>query len=55
MSEGPAGAAATGDLPGACMGGALTDQEKALEFLFFDLSACVSDDMKTVPDLPPPQ
>jgi hypothetical protein len=50
-----AGGAPAGDVPGACTGGALTDQEKALEFLFFDLSACVQNDMKPVQMLPPPQ
>ena len=50
-----AGGAPSGDLPAACMAGALSDQEKALEFLFFDLSACVTDDTKPIPMLPPPQ
>ncbi len=50
-----AGGAPTGDLPGACTAGALSDQEKALEFLFFDLSACVQDDKQPVVDVPPPQ
>ncbi len=49
-----AGGAPAGDVPGACKAGALTDQEKALEFLFFDLSACVQNDMKPIPMLPPP-
>jgi hypothetical protein len=30
----------------------LTAQQKALEFLFFDLSACVSDDSKPTPQPP---
>ena len=30
--------------PGLCGGGAITAQEQALEFLFFDLNACVQDD-----------
>ena len=38
-----------GDIPGSCKTAALTPQLKALEFLFFDLSACVSTD-----SLPPP-
>jgi hypothetical protein len=49
-----AGGAPAGDLPGACAAGALTDQEKALEFLFFDLSACVSNDTIVPPPPPPP-
>jgi hypothetical protein len=38
--------------PGGCVAGDLTAQEKALEFLFFDLSSCVSDETKPPP--PPP-
>jgi hypothetical protein len=38
--------------PGGCVAGDLTAQEKALEFLFFDLSSCVSDETKAPP--PPP-
>ncbi len=43
----------TGDLPASCTaGGTLSAQEKALEFLFFDLAACVRDE--TVPEVMPP-
>jgi hypothetical protein len=43
-------------IPNGCPGGALSPQQKALEFLFFDLSACVSNDMKAPPAPgPPPQ
>jgi hypothetical protein len=41
------------DIPGGCQAGTLTAQELALEFLFFDLSACVADE--SVPPPPPPQ
>ncbi len=40
-------------IPSGCPGGALSAQQKALEFLFFDLSACVSND-KVAPPVPPP-
>jgi hypothetical protein len=45
----------SGDLPASCSTGTLSAQEKALEFLFFDLAACVRDE--TVPQviLPPPK
>jgi hypothetical protein len=39
-------------IPAMCPKATLTAQQKALEFLFFDLSACVSDDSKNPP--PPP-
>ncbi len=38
-----AGGAPMGDVPGSCMASALSQQEKALEFLFFDLASCVTD------------
>jgi hypothetical protein len=41
-------------IPDGCPGGALSAQQKALEFLFFDLSACVSNDMAAPPMPPPP-
>jgi hypothetical protein len=44
-----AGGSPLGDVPGACMQADLSAQEKALEFLFFDLSACVTDDTKPPP------
>ena len=34
--------------PGLCHAGSITPQEQALEFLFFDLNACVQDDSKPV-------
>jgi hypothetical protein len=33
--------------PEACQNSAMTDQEKALEFMFFDLTACVNPDATT--------
>jgi hypothetical protein len=48
-----AGGTPAGDLPASCTSGALTAQERALELLFFDLSACVSDDTKAPPGPPP--
>jgi hypothetical protein len=41
-------------VPANCTVGPLTPQQKALEFLFFDLSSCVSDDTMQPPPLPPP-
>ncbi len=35
--------------PSGCAAGPLTAQEKALEFMFFDLSSCVTDETKTPP------
>jgi hypothetical protein len=48
-----AGGSPTGAIPGSCAGPPLSDQLKALEFLFFDLSACVS--LDSLPPPPPPQ
>jgi hypothetical protein len=48
-----AGGSPMGNIPGVCAGPPLTAQLKALEFLFFDLSACVSID--SLPPPPPPQ
>jgi hypothetical protein len=48
-----AGGQPSGDIPSSCSGPPLTPQLKALEFLFFDLSACVSND--NLPPPPPPQ
>jgi hypothetical protein len=42
----------TGELPTSCTTGTLSAQEKALEFLFFDLAACVRDE--TMPQVMPP-
>jgi hypothetical protein len=47
-----AGGSPAGDIPDACAGPPLSPQLEALEFLFFDLSACVSND--TLPPPPPP-
>jgi hypothetical protein len=43
-----AGGAPSGDVPGSCKQTPLTAQEKALEFLFFDLASCVQNDMMPV-------
>jgi hypothetical protein len=45
-----AGGAPSGDLPGSCKTSDLSAQEKALEYLFFDLSACVRDESKPLPN-----
>lgn len=42
-----------GNFPYSCKNNAMSAQEKALEFMFFDLAACVSDDKFAPP--PPPQ
>ncbi len=42
------------NIPAGCNGAAMTAQQKALEFLFFDLSACVSTDTTPPPPPPPP-
>ncbi len=49
-----AGGSPTGDIPASCDKAALTAQLKALEFLFFDLSACVSLDSLPPPPIPQP-
>ena len=41
-------------IPSGCSGAAMTAQQKALEYLFFDLSACVSVDSVPPPPPPPP-
>jgi len=41
-----------GTFPSGCYGGGLTAQEKALEFLFFDLSACVQGPLDPPPSPP---
>jgi hypothetical protein len=48
-----AGGAPSGDVPGSCKVQSLSAQEKAMELLFFDLSACVSDDSMAPPGPPP--
>ncbi len=50
-----AGGAPSGDVPAACASQALSAQEKAIELLFFDLSACVSDDAMAPPGPPASQ
>ncbi len=42
------------NVPSACTASNLTAQQKALEYLFFDLSACVSDDSQPYAPPPPP-
>jgi hypothetical protein len=41
-------------IPAGCTEKTLSDQQKALEFLFFDLSACVSNNMGMAAGPPPP-
>jgi hypothetical protein len=48
------GAGNNNDVPGSCGTGALSPQEAALEFLFFDLSACVYNESQPPPAPPPP-
>jgi hypothetical protein len=55
LSDLHAASAPTGDVPGSCHATALTPQEEALEFLFFDLAACVQDDSKPTGMIPPPK
>jgi len=42
------------NIPGGCPAGPLTPLQKALEFLFFDLSACVAPENEAPPPPPPP-
>jgi hypothetical protein len=49
VTEGSEGAIAT--FPAECAPGALTAQEKIIEFMLFDLASCIQDD--TVPPVPP--
>ncbi len=49
-----AGGAPSGDVPGSCKATALSAQEKALEYLFFDLAACVRDESTPMPIPPQP-
>jgi hypothetical protein len=49
-----AGGAPAGDIPASCAGSSLTPQLEALEFLFFDLAACVQDDSQAPAPPPPP-
>jgi hypothetical protein len=46
--------APSGDVPGACSGADLTPQQKALEFMLFDLAACVAPENRLPPAPPPP-
>ena len=48
-----AGGSPVGAIPGACAGPPISQQLKALEFLFFDLSACVANDSLAPPNPPP--
>jgi len=49
-----AGGAPSGDIPGKCKAADLTPQEKALEFLIFNLASCVADESKPMVIPPPP-
>jgi hypothetical protein len=51
--SGQFGASPVANVPAGCTSGPLTPLEKALEFLFFDLSACVAPESEP-PPLPPP-
>jgi hypothetical protein len=44
-----AGGAPSGDLPGSCKTVNLSAQEKALEYLFFDLTGCVRNESMPLP------
>jgi hypothetical protein len=51
-----AGGAPSGDVPGSCKAADLSAQEKALEYLFFDLSACVhTENEPPPPPIQPPK
>jgi hypothetical protein len=50
-----AGSAPSGDVPGTCSQTDLTPEEKALEFLLFDVPGCVQDDsLPPMKGIPPP-
>jgi hypothetical protein len=49
-----AGERQAGGFPGECKMNPMTPQEKALEFMLFDLSACIQLDDKPPPPPPPP-
>ncbi|HEX3772092.1 MAG TPA: hypothetical protein VHV30_14550 [Polyangiaceae bacterium] len=49
-----AGDSSMGDIPAVCSGQRLTAQLEALEFLFFDLAACVVDESAPAPAPPRP-
>jgi hypothetical protein len=52
--SGQFGASPVDTIPSGCTTGPLTPLQKALEFLFFDLSACVAPENETPPPPPPP-